>query len=98
MNSEELMLKKLDVIAKLLYMQTIQRVEELKVKLVKTEKQKLIYNALNGKRSMNEVAKAANTSLRLVKGTVPEWERQGLILGFGKGVEKRYVNIENLEV
>jgi predicted Rossmann fold nucleotide-binding protein DprA/Smf involved in DNA uptake len=97
-NPEDPVLKKLDIIAKLLYIQIRPGIEGLKAKLVKTEKQKLIYNALDGKRSIDEVAKSANASVRLVEKTLPEWERQGLILGFGKGAGKRYVSIENLEV
>ena len=95
---EKRALDKFGIIAKLLYMLIKPRVEELKTKLVTTEKQKQIYNVLDGKRTMDEVAKAASASVILVRKTLPEWERKGLILGFGKGAEKRYVNIENLEV
>jgi len=98
MSSDDTLPEKLDIIAKLLYMQTRPRIEELKTELVCTAKQKKIYAVLDGKKSMEEVAKTAGASLRLVEGTLPKWEQKGLILGFGRGAGKRYVNIENLEV
>jgi predicted HTH transcriptional regulator len=89
---------KLDLIAKLLYMQTRPRIEGLKSKLLTTEKHKKIYSTLNGERTTKEVAQASNCSVRLVKGLLPEWESKGLILSIGKSKAKKYVNIENLEV
>jgi len=94
----EVIAKKLDIIAKLLYIQNIGRVEEMKGKFLKTEKQKKIYSLLNGRRSIQQIAKSANCSVRLVRGLLPEWERAGFILGFGKGAAKKYCNLENLEV
>jgi len=95
---DKIIVQKLDIIAKLLYMQTRGRVEELKAKLLKTEKQKRIYSLLDGKRSIQQIARAANCSVRLVKGLLPEWEKTGFILGFGKGASKKYCNLENLGV
>jgi predicted Rossmann fold nucleotide-binding protein DprA/Smf involved in DNA uptake len=96
--SKDSMLEKLDIIAKLLYMQVRPRIEELKTKYVKTNKQKQIYDVLDGKKTIDEIARVTNASIRLVKGTLPKWEKQGMILGFGKGAGKRYISIENLEV
>ena len=45
--SEDLVIEKLDIIAKLLYMQVRPRIEELKAKYVKTVKQKKIYSELD---------------------------------------------------
>ena len=89
--------KKLDIIAKLLYMQTRPKIEELKSKLVTTARHSRIYEMLNGERTTKEIAQAARCSVRLVKGLLPEWERNGLIIGIGKAPNKKYVSIENLE-
>lgn len=93
------LLKKATIIAKLLYMQTRSRIEELKVKLLRTVQQKKAYVALDGKKTIKEIAQVAGYSnTRTLETMLPEWERQGLILSIGKGPNKKYVNIENLEV
>ena len=89
---------KLDLIAKLIYMQTRPRIEELKSKFMTTTRHERIYEVLNGERTIKEIAQAADCSVRLVEGLLPEWERKGLILSVGKTPNKKYVNIENLEV
>ena len=47
---------------------------------------------------MQELAKNANVSQRMVEDNLPEWERKGLILGFGKGKGKRYLNLDSLPI
>jgi hypothetical protein len=79
-------------------MQTRPRIEKLKDELKLTKKQKRVYDACNGQFNMKEIARKAKCSLRYVRHLLPEWEKKGLILGFGKGPDKKYVNLENLEV
>jgi len=92
-------LKKLTLIVKLLYIQTRARIEDLKKQLLRTSRQKKAYDALNGKRTIKEIAKVAGYSdTRALEKLLPEWESKGLILSIGRGPNKRYLNIENLEV
>ena len=98
MSTEDRLIKKLDIIAKLLYMQTRPKINELKTKLVKTDIQKKIYSLLDGTKTAKEVAVAAKCSEISVWRTLPDWENQGLIVGVGKGKAKKYINIENLEM
>ena len=98
MNGNQELVKRLDVIAKLLCMGIRPRIEKLKEDLKLTEKQKRVYDACDGESNIEEIAKKAKCSVRYVKKLLPEWEKDGLILGFGKGRAKKYVNIENLEV
>jgi hypothetical protein len=93
------LLEKATIVAKLLYMQTRPRIEELKGQFLKTPQQKKSYDALNGKRSIKEIAQIAGyADSRPLETTLPEWESKGLILSIGKSTAKKYVNIENLEV
>jgi len=99
MSKNDELLKKISIVAKLLYMQTRPRIEELKVQFLKTPQQKKAYEALDGKRSIKEVAQIAGYSdSRPLETMLPEWENKGLILSLGKSTAKKYVNIENLEV
>lgn len=99
MSSEDQLANKLDVIAKLLYMQTRSRIEDLKAKLLKTELQRKAYEVLDGKKTIKEIAAAAGyKDTRALETFLPEWESKGLILSFGKRASRRYVNIENLEI
>jgi len=96
-DSEKDMVKKLDVISKLLYMQTKPRIEELKAELIKTEKQQKIYDAIDANRTIQQIAtKAGYRSTSTLEALLPEWEKKGLITSFGKGRGKRYATIENL--
>jgi hypothetical protein len=91
--------KLLGLIAKLLYMQTRPRIEKLKAHLLRTPQQKKAYDALDGKRTIKEIAQLAGYSgTRVLETLLPEWESKGLILSIGKGQNKKYLNIENLEV
>lgn len=99
MSKNDELLKKISIVAKLLYMQTRPRIEELKVQFLKTPQQKKAYAALDGKRSIKEVAQIAGYSdSRPLETMLPEWENKGLILSLGKSTAKKYINIENLEV
>lgn len=99
MNMNDDLLNKATVIAKLLYLQTKPRIEELKAQLLETPQQKKAYDTLDGKRTIKEIALVAGYSgTRSLETILPDWERKGLILGVGKGPNKKYVNIENLEV
>lgn len=99
MSKNDELLKKITIVAKLLYMQTRPRIEELKTQLLKTPQQKKAYNALDGKKSIKEVAQIAGyADPRPLETMLPEWESKGLILSIGKSTAKKYVNIENLEV
>jgi hypothetical protein len=89
---------KLDLIAKLLFMQTNQNMAVLEKELIKTDKQKKLYMFLDGKRNMSQLAKDAKISQRMVEDTLPLWEKRGLIIGIGKGTTKRYVNLQNMEI
>ncbi len=92
-------LKKLTIMTKLLYMQTRGKTEELKSIALKTSQQKKAYSALDGNRNIKEIAMFAGyKDNRTLETTLPDWESRGLILSIGKGPNKRYVNIENLEV
>jgi hypothetical protein len=92
-------LKKTATIAKLLYVQTRPKIEELKVQLLKTPQQKKAYDALDGEKTIKEIAQAASySSTSTLEELLPEWERRGLILSNGKGRVKKYLNLENLEV
>jgi hypothetical protein len=96
-DSNREVVEKLDAICKLVYMQTKPHVEQLKSTLIKTEKQQKIYDTLDGKKTIEQIAKEAGYSdPRPLKGLLPEWEKKGLILSLGKKANKRYVNIENL--
>ena len=96
-NSEKDMVKKFDVISKLLYMQTKPRIEELKAKLIKTENQQKVYDAIDGNKAMQQIAEEAGyKGTRVLQSLLPEWEKNGLITSFGKGTRKRYATIENL--
>jgi hypothetical protein len=98
MANDEL-LKKATIVAKLLYMQMRPRIEELKIQFLKTPQQKKAYDALDGRRSIKEIAQAAGyTDTRGLETLLPEWEKKGLILSMGKGSNKKYTNIENMEV
>jgi hypothetical protein len=99
MNSNDELVKKMTIVAKLLYMQTRPRIEELKAQLLRTPQQKKAYDALDSKRSIKQIAQIAGyADSRPLETILPEWERKGLILSMGKGPSKKYVNIENLEV
>ena len=99
MSQNEELLKKVTIITKLLYMQTRPRIEELKPQLLKTPQQKKAYDALDGKRSIKEIAQIAGyADSRPLETVLPEWESKGLILSIGKSTGKKYINIENLEV
>lgn len=99
MSKEDELLKKATIAAKLLYMQTRPRVEELKAQLLRTSQQKKAYDALDGKKSIKEIAQVAGyADSRPLETMLPEWESKGSILSVGKGTSKKYVNIENLEV
>ena len=96
-SSERDIVKKLDVIGNLLYMQTKPRIEELKAKLIKTENQQKVYDAIDGNKTMEQIAKEANyKGIRILQSLLLEWEKKGLITGFGKGPRKRYATIKNL--
>ena len=91
--------KRMSIIAKLLYIQTRSKIEELKAQLVKTPQQKQAYEALDGQKTIKEIAQVSSyTSTSTLEELLPEWERKGLILSIGKGRNKKYLNIENLEV
>lgn len=96
--SDEQILYKLDVIAKLLFMQTKNDLENLESKLIKTDKQKNLYHSLDGKRNMEQLHTLTGISVKTMEPILPEWEKKGLILSFGKGKSKRYLNIEHLEI
>jgi hypothetical protein len=99
MSKNDELLKQVTIVAKLLYMQTRPRIEELKVQLLKTPQQKKAYKALDGKRSIKEIAQFAGyADSRPLETLLPEWESKGLILSIGKSTAKKYVSIENLEV
>lgn len=99
MTSNDELLTKMTIVAKLLYMQTRPRIEELKAQLLKTPQQKKAYDVLDGEKSIKEIAQVAGYSnTRTLETMLPEWERKGLILSTGKTTTKKYVNIENLEV
>ena len=99
MSKNDELLKQVTIVAKLLYMQTRPRIEELKVQLLKTPQQKKAYEALDGKRSIKEIAQFAGyADSRPLETSLPEWESKGLILSIGKSTAKKYVSIENLEV
>jgi Fic family protein len=78
--------------------QTRPKINELKVKLVRTNIQKKIYSLLDGAKTAKEVAVVAKCSEISVWKTLPDWEAKGLIIGVGKGKAKKYVSMENLEV
>jgi len=82
----------------LLLMQTKHTISQLETELVKTEKQKIIYHSLDGKKSMEEIKKLTGVSVKTMEPLLPEWEKRGLILSFGKGKSKRYANLENIEI
>ena len=92
-------LEKLTLIVKLLYIQTRAQIEDLKKQLLKTSQQKKAYSALNGRRTIKEIAQIAGYSdTRTLERLLPEWGNKGLILSIGRGPNKKYLNIENLEV
>ena len=88
------LLDKISIVAKLLYIQTRPKIEELKSELLKTAQQKKAYEALDGQRTMKEIAIIASYSgTRKLEEYLPEWERKGLILSRGKGSLKKYINL-----
>lgn len=90
--------KRLDMLIKLSRMQLMPKISELKKELLVTDSQRKAYEALDGTRTIAQIARSAGyrdeSTLRVL---LPEWERRGLILGVGKGPAKKYVNMENLE-
>lgn len=98
MNSEYDVYLKLDLIAKLLYIQTKNHVKQIENEIIKTDKQKKLYLSLNGEHTMEQLQKLTGISVKTMEPLLPEWEKQGLILSFGKGKSKRYVNLENLVI
>ena len=97
-NEDDALLMKLDLITKLLYIQTKRQLKETENEFIKTDKQKMLYSALDGKQSMEDLHKITKISVKTMEPLLPEWEKQGLILSFGKGKNKRYVNLENLVI
>ena len=97
-NNNDELLKKADLVSKLLYIQVRPKIEELKESLLKTARQKKAYDALDGNRTIEEIAEFSTYSKRALAGMLPEWEKKGLILSVGVGPNKKYVNIENLEI
>lgn len=89
---------KLQLIAKLLYIQTKNQIKQFENEFIKTDKQKKLYLSLDGKRSMDQLHKLTGISVKTIEPLLPEWEKYGLILSFGKGSNKRYVNIDNLVI
>jgi hypothetical protein len=93
------LLRKIGIVAKLMYVQTRPKIEELKAELLKTSQQKQAYDVLDGVKTIKEIAQASSyASTSTLEELLPEWERKGLILSSGKGRNKKYVNIENLEI
>lgn len=97
MTTDDIVLK-LDLIVKLLYMQSKQGITSLEKSLVKTEKQKKLYHALDGTRNMAQLQKIAGISVKTMEPLLPEWEKNGLIISLGKGPSKRYTSLQNLEI
>jgi len=96
-SSERDIVKKLDVISKLLYMQTKPRIEALKAELVKTERHVKVYDAIDANSTIKQIAtKAGYRGTRALESLLPDWEKKGLITSFGKRRGKRYITIENL--
>ena len=62
MNDE--ILNKLDLIAKLLYLQSKQHIVNLESTLIKTDKQKKLYYALDGKQNMEQLQKLTGVSVK----------------------------------
>ena len=96
--SDDDIVPKLDLITKLLYIQTKLKIMSLEELLVKTEKQKKLYDALDGKQSMSQLQEIAGISVKTMEPLLPEWEKKGLIMSFGKGRSKKYVSLQNLEI
>ncbi len=88
----------IDVIKKLLYMQTKTNIEALKESLVKTDKQMKLYESLDGNRTMEDLHKLTGVSIKTMEPLLPQWEKNGLVLSFGKGRAKRYLSLDNLEI
>lgn len=96
-DSNKEIVAKLDTICKLLYAQIKPKIEELKTTLIKTEMQQKIYDSLDGRKTIEQIAKEAGYSNpRPLERLLPEWERKGLILGIGKKTSKRYINFDTL--
>lgn len=89
---------KLSLIAKLLYIQTKHQIKLIEKEIIKTDKQKKLYLSLDGKHNMEELQKLTGVSVKTIEPLLPEWERQGLIISFGKGNSKRYVNLANMVI
>ena len=68
---------KLDLIAKLLYMQVRLQTKSIKDELVTTEKQERLYSTLNGKSNIKELAKLKKLSEIYLEQTLPDWEEKG---------------------
>ncbi len=67
MSLDQKMLERLISINKLIYMQTRPKIEELKTELLKTDQQKKAYEALDGTRNIDEIAKFAGYSIGPVR-------------------------------
>ncbi len=99
MSEDDELLKIITIATRLLCMQIRPRIEGLKTQLLKTSQQGKAYDALDGKRSIEEIAHFAGYSnTRTLETMLPDWERQGFILSTGKGAGKKYLNIDNLGV
>lgn len=93
------LVNKMTLLTKLFYMQVRPNVELMKKELLKTSKQEKAYQALDGVKTIKEIAKFAGySSTSSLEEMLPEWEKRGFILSTGQASTKRYINIENLGV
>lgn len=72
-------MKKLDEITTLLRALAFNRLEEAKKRLLSSEVRKKIYNFMNGKRSVQDIARIVHTTDRNVQMFVDTLENAGLI-------------------
>jgi hypothetical protein len=86
-----------EIVAKLLSMNIRSDIEKAKERLLTTSRQKKAYEALDGRRTIADIAEIAGyKTQRTLEGSLPRWESEGMIFSVGKATEKRYVSIENL--
>lgn len=65
-------------------------------KELSTESKWNVYQQLDGRKSISEIAKSAGLSRVRVAQILPEWERIGIVISEGLGPSKRYFNLKTV--
>ena len=87
-----------EILVKLLALNLLHNLESLKKELLTSDKREQLYMACDGLTSMTDLQTKAGVSRRMAENNLPEWEKRGLIISVGYGVNKRYLALENMSI